>query len=158
MNSAIAVAIFMVGCLLQSVIGFLNGTQLSAQLKLYDGVYYDNPFALITFEVANRCYQLDCGNLDNRVASARWSGLPTQGWLRKNVLISFYADADCKGAQESVVLPHNGGIREFYLKKVIGKISAFMVRLDGLHATYGYENVCNSYFDKNATLRLRTSN
>ncbi|KAG2766455.1 hypothetical protein PC129_g21099 [Phytophthora cactorum] len=64
MNAAITIAVFMSGLLVSSVISFLNGTQLNAQIQLYDGVYYDNRFA-INFKVTNRCYQLDCGNLDN---------------------------------------------------------------------------------------------
>eukprot|EP00644_Phytophthora_capsici_P008170 jgi/Phyca11/125981/e_gw1.60.275.1 len=136
--------------------GPIYGLPFDGELILYDGAYYDKRFAVINFKRSSRCYQFNCSNLDNRVNSARWSGIPTRGGLIDHVNISFYANANCEGYQESFRLPHNGGVREFISKKVKGSISSFLVKQDSPKA-YSYESVCNGYHDVNASVHVTAS-
>ncbi|KAK1930477.1 hypothetical protein P3T76_014148 [Phytophthora citrophthora] len=133
--------------------GPIYGLPFNGELILYDGAYYDKRFATINFKRSSRCYQLNCSNLDNRVASARWSGLPTRGGFQYYVNISFYANANCEGYQETFILPHNGGVREFISKKVKGSISSFLVKEDSPKAS-SYESVCNEDHDVNASVSV----
>ncbi|KAF1779626.1 hypothetical protein PC129_g11543 [Phytophthora cactorum] len=111
-------------------------------IELYSGSYYDRKLLSIDIYMPNRCYNVNCTNIDNKTASAKWSGLPTTGWVGK-AFITFYADTDCKGSQTSALLPHNGGIREFVFPKVKGDISSFMVRSESKKRRHGSANVCD---------------
>ncbi|POM64752.1 Hypothetical protein PHPALM_19693 [Phytophthora palmivora] len=149
MRFVTAVAVFLFG-VFTTFAEPLLGSGLYGDPISGNGVYYDKPFKTF-IKWANRCYRLDCDNLDNRVASAR-----------------------C--AYETIVIPHNGGIREFHLKTVIGKISAFVVQHDSLNVMNEY-GICTdvaagytrfkgeikffagaNYFYHFLTLKLDTSN
>ncbi|KAF4029029.1 hypothetical protein GN244_ATG19280 [Phytophthora infestans] len=110
-------------------------------IELYSGAYYKHKLLSIDIYMPNRCYNVNCTNIDNLTASARWSGLPTTGWMGK-AFISFYAGTNCKGSKTSSLLPYNGGIREFVFPKVKNNISSFMVRSESRKRRHGFANVC----------------
>ncbi|KAG1708000.1 hypothetical protein DVH05_024685 [Phytophthora capsici] len=114
-----------------------NGT-----VKLYSGIYYDDPLLEIYITMPNRCYNINCANIDNKTSSARWSGLPTTGWAGK-AFITFYAGENCTGSKSSSLLPYNGGIREFVLPNLKDSISSFMVRSESRRRRHGNANVCS---------------
>ncbi|ETI42000.1 hypothetical protein F443_12813 [Phytophthora nicotianae P1569] len=110
-------------------------------VELYAGAYYDHKLLSIDIYMPNRCYNINCTNIDDKTASARWSGLPTTGWAGR-AFITFYADTGCKGSKTSSLLPHNGGVREF-VSNVQGDISSFMVRSESRKKRHGSANVCD---------------
>ncbi|KAG3086362.1 hypothetical protein PI125_g18950 [Phytophthora idaei] len=98
----------------------INGT-----VDLYSGIYYNDRLLSVNIRYPNQCYNIDCSFLDDKVQSARWSGLPTTGIAGKAYII-FYEDFGCKGYKAAITLPHFGGIRDFDVQKVKGLISSFM--------------------------------
>ncbi|KAL3669376.1 hypothetical protein V7S43_005772 [Phytophthora oleae] len=112
-----------------------NGT-----VKLYSGIYYNDPLLELHISMPNRCYNINCANIDNKTASAKWSGLPTTGWAGK-AFITFYAGQDCTGSKSSSLLPHNGGIREFVLPNLKDSVSSFMVRSESRIRRHGWTGV-----------------
>ncbi|KAG7382522.1 Epsin-1, required for endocytosis and actin patch assembly [Phytophthora pseudosyringae] len=116
--------------------------KFDGNVELYSGAYYDHRLLHVNIHMPNRCYNVNCTNIDNKTASAKWSGLPTTGWAGK-AFITFYADTDCKGSKTSTLLPHNGGVREFAFPKVKGSITSFMVRSESKIRRHGSANVCS---------------
>ncbi|RLN96532.1 hypothetical protein BBJ28_00003464 [Nothophytophthora sp. Chile5] len=96
-------------------------------IALYGGTYYRGPLCTLQLTVPNRCFTFARENLNDRVASARWSGLPTTG-LSGKAYIRFYSDQGCEGNYATIQLPHFGGIRDFDVQKVKGDITSFMVQ------------------------------
>ncbi|EGZ07358.1 hypothetical protein PHYSODRAFT_528886 [Phytophthora sojae] len=87
----------------------------------------------------NRCYNVNCTNIDDNIKSAKWDGLPITG-LAGKAYLTFYADVNCKGNKTTVLLPHNGGVREFVYPD---GISSFMVRSESRRRLHGIVNVCS---------------
>ncbi|GMF55935.1 unnamed protein product [Phytophthora fragariaefolia] len=114
-------------------------TTFYGSVGLYSGTNYRNKLITINFNTPNRCFNINCTRIDNRVQSANWDGLPTTGWAGK-AFITFYADYGCDGKRTSALLPHNGGIREFVYPK---GISSFMVRSESSFMRHGYADVCS---------------
>ncbi|KAG6975650.1 hypothetical protein JG688_00002157 [Phytophthora aleatoria] len=120
--------------------GFAN--KINGTVDLYSGIYYNDRLLSVNIRYPNQCYNIDCSFLDDKVQSARWSGLPTTGIAGK-VYIIFYEDFGCKGYKAAITLPHFGGIRDFDVQKVKGLISSFMVRSVTELVDNGFSNVCS---------------
>lgn len=140
MNLLQAVSFVLVAFLTKGCVG--DFILFDGNIKLYSGAYYDHLLLAINFNMPNRCYNVNCTNIDNKTASAKWSGLPTTGWVGK-AYITFYTEVDCQGSKTSALLPHNGGIREFPFPKIKGDITSFMVRSESRKRRHGSENVCS---------------
>ncbi|ETP39854.1 hypothetical protein F442_12725 [Phytophthora nicotianae P10297] len=122
---------------------FTNGvrTMIDGTVKLYSGVYYDNPLLTININYPNQCYNIDCNFLANKVESARWGDLPTTG-IDGKAYIVFYAESGCEGNRATITLPHNGGIRDFSPNKVQGVIKSFAVLSVTKLVDNGFSNIC----------------
>ncbi|GMF33707.1 unnamed protein product [Phytophthora lilii] len=118
-----------------------DNIKFDGSIRLYSSVYYDQRLLTVNFSTPNRCYNINCANLDNKIASAKWWGLPITG-LAGKAYITFYTDTNCHGHQASTTLPHSGGIREFILPSVKGNITSFMVRSESRIQRHGSANVC----------------
>ncbi|KAG3086358.1 hypothetical protein PI124_g10769 [Phytophthora idaei] len=117
-------------------------TTINGTVDLYSGVYYNNRFLSINIQYPNRCYNVDCNFLANKVESAKWSGLPTTG-IDGKAYIVFYAESGCKGYKATITLPHFGGIRDFDVQKVKGAINSFTVMSVTKLVDNGFSNVCS---------------
>ncbi|KAG2929340.1 hypothetical protein PC119_g14178 [Phytophthora cactorum] len=117
-------------------------TTINGTVDLYSGVYYNNRFLSINIQYPNRCYNVDCNFLANKVESAKWSGLPTTG-IDGKAYIVFYAESGCKGYKAIITLPHFGGIRDFDVQKVKGAINSFTVMSVTKLVNNGFSNVCS---------------
>ncbi|RLN96534.1 hypothetical protein BBJ28_00003466 [Nothophytophthora sp. Chile5] len=111
-------------------------------IKLYARIYYGDPFLTVNFNYPNRCYNLDCDTLNNKIASAKWKNLPTIGFDGR-AYIAFYSDKDCTGYKSTYELPHFGGIRDFDVQKVKGNITCFMVLSESKVVENGISDVCD---------------
>ncbi|GMF33709.1 unnamed protein product [Phytophthora lilii] len=135
-----------VKCVYVIIVGLTAANVISSKIdgtvKLYSSPFYNDPLLDINIRYPNQCYNVDCSFLDNKVASAKWTGLPTTG-TAGSAYIVFYEDFDCGGDEFSLALPHYGGIRDFGNVKLNGQISAFMVRSEGKLISNGFSNVCS---------------
>eukprot|EP00644_Phytophthora_capsici_P019190 jgi/Phyca11/133008/e_gw1.291.14.1 len=125
---------------------WVNGNGLVSKIDgtvtLYSGIYYNDRLLSINIRYPNQCYNIDCSFLDNKVQSAKWSGLPTTGIYGKAYIV-FYEDFNCGGYKATITLPNNGGIRDFDVQKVKGLISSFMVKSVTELVDNGFSNVCS---------------
>ncbi|RLN56146.1 hypothetical protein BBJ28_00024015 [Nothophytophthora sp. Chile5] len=133
--------------MLAAIVVSLNGSfankvsKIDGWIELYSRIYYGDRYLKINFRYPNKCYNMACTGLDDKLASARWSGLPTTG-LAGKAYIAFYEDEDCEGYASHYELPHFGGIRDFDVQRVKGKISAFKVLSEPAIIDNGIGEVC----------------
>ncbi|KAE8987474.1 hypothetical protein PR003_g21959 [Phytophthora rubi] len=113
--------------------------KFTGSVSLYAGTNYQHLLLNININTPNRCFNINCTYIDDRVASANWNGLPTTG-LDGKAYITFYAGYNCKGNHTSAQLPHDGGVREFVYPD---GISAFMVRSESRKRLHGSADVCS---------------
>ncbi|KAE9170324.1 hypothetical protein PF004_g27912 [Phytophthora fragariae] len=69
--------------------------KFTGSVSLYAGTNYQHLLLNININTPNRCFNINCTYIDDRVASANWNGLPTTD-LDGKAYITFYADYNCK--------------------------------------------------------------
>ncbi|KAF1779628.1 hypothetical protein GQ600_3120 [Phytophthora cactorum] len=129
-----------VSALVATCVGWVgaNGfaSKINGTVDLYSGIYYNDRLLSVNIRYPNQCYNIDCSFLDDKVQSARWSGLPTTGIAGKAYII-FYEDFGCKGYKATSHFPILAAF------KVKGLISSFMVRSVTELVDNGFSNVCS---------------
>ncbi|GMF55936.1 unnamed protein product [Phytophthora fragariaefolia] len=127
---------------LSLVISCAAVTKINGTVSIYTSTSYNSRLLTINVRYPNQCYNVDCSFLDNKIASAKWTNLPTTG-LDGRAYIVFYEDFDCGGYHSTITLPNSGGIQTFDGQKINGLISAFMIKSEKADVDNGIANVCS---------------
>jgi hypothetical protein len=138
-SSAVTIACAFFAICIRFATANVMASTFDGVVKFYSKTYYRDRLLTINLNYPNQCYNIDCSSLDNKVESAKWSGIPTTG----KAYIIFYEDFNCGGYSTTVTLPHFGGIVDFDVQKVKGLISAFKIKVDGYSTDNGFSNVCS---------------
>ncbi|KAE9037252.1 hypothetical protein PR003_g6680 [Phytophthora rubi] len=77
----------------------VNGSTWTGELKLYKDANFRSLLLTLTFNTANLCFNLACGDIDDEISSASWKGLPLKAFFPGGTtsLLVFYRDIDCTG-------------------------------------------------------------
>ncbi|KAE8899044.1 hypothetical protein PF005_g17875 [Phytophthora fragariae] len=77
----------------------VNGSTWTGELKLYKDANFRSLLLTLTFNTANLCFNLACGDIDDEISSASWKGLPVKAFFPGGTtsLLVFYRDIDCTG-------------------------------------------------------------
>lgn len=77
----------------------VNGSTWTGQLKLYKDASFRSLLITITFNTANLCFNLACGDIEDAISSASWTGLPLAASFPGGTtsLLRFYRGIDCTG-------------------------------------------------------------
>ncbi|OWY91570.1 hypothetical protein PHMEG_00039790 [Phytophthora megakarya] len=113
------------------------GDKFSGEINFYRDSNYRYNLALFTFSQSNRCFNLACGDLNDAVSSARWSGLPGS-----NTKIKFYFDTGCTGISRTYSTILNG-VKNFVEAHINDAISSFMITQWSEIVDNGETNVCS---------------
>ncbi|KAG7382520.1 hypothetical protein PHYPSEUDO_004787 [Phytophthora pseudosyringae] len=74
----------------------------TGELKLYKKINFQSLLITLTFNTANLCFNLACGDIDDDISSASWKGLPLKAYFRGGTtsLLMFYSGIDCTGVSQ----------------------------------------------------------
>ncbi|KAG7382517.1 hypothetical protein PHYPSEUDO_004784 [Phytophthora pseudosyringae] len=114
----------------------------SGDVLFYRDVDKKNLLGTMAISVANRCYNMNCGHLDNNVSSITWSGLPKTATYEDETRaqVAFYVDKDCTGSSQHFATRW-GGV-SLAVAGLNDAVSSFMVLQFSAGIENGVRRIC----------------
>jgi hypothetical protein len=115
----------------------------SGVIAFFRDVKYSYNLGALKINNTNRCYNLDCGHLDNSVSSVRWFGLPSAAKFdgETRALVAFYGDNNCTGTRQHFQTRW-GGVESFSTNGINDIVSSFMILQTSEKIEHGTRSVC----------------
>ncbi|KAG7387433.1 hypothetical protein PHYBOEH_008240 [Phytophthora boehmeriae] len=115
----------------------------SGRIQFYRDINLNHHLGSLKFNKANRCFNLDCDDLNDAISSVKWWGLPAKATYKSGIpaRMAFYADLNCKGESRSYPTKWEG-IMAFSARSFNDVISSIMLLQTSTKVEKGYINVC----------------
>ncbi|KAG2766605.1 hypothetical protein PC129_g11548 [Phytophthora cactorum] len=121
----------------------------SGDIEFYRDVNSKHILGTMKIKVANRCYNLDCGNLNDNISSVTWSGLPEKATYdgQAEAQVAFYVHNKCAGSSQRFSTTR-GGVSSFTVAGINDVVSSFMLLQFSAGIENGTRSICE-LADKN---------